>query len=160
MQPQAFSRRGALALLATGALAWMAVTLAPSQAHAADDVTVVIRTIHAAPDGQGADPQLNDLGPKLTKAFQGYGAFTQIQSQRVNISAAEPFSIVLPDGTRFRLDYKGAEGDGALHRLGVGVGKRLDTDVRASNGSTFFQAGLPYKHNGQDGILIVAISLL
>jgi len=149
---------GALALAAFATLAVLATTaLLPAQAHAQSGVKVVIRTIHATTDTGSMDGRLEPLAMKLTKAFQGYEGFLELSRQDINITAAAPFSFVLPDGTRFRLDFKGQDGD--LFKLGVGVGKRFDTDMRASAGSTFFQAGLPHTHEGRDGILIIAVTV-
>lgn len=162
MRPFKPSRR-IVGLFAATAFAFGAAfvlpAIVPAQAQAADKVGVVIRTIHASTDPGGSmDGRLEPLASKLTKAFQGYVGFTELNTQNITITSDAPFSIVLPDGTRFRLDYKGLENN--LHRIGVGVGKKFDTDIRASGGSTFFQAGLPFRHNDKDGILIVAITVL
>lgn len=132
-------------------------TALPQAAQAQEEVEITIRTIHATADGGAMDGKLEVLSQKLVKAFTAYSGFTELNNQTITIKGDSPFSFVLPDGTRFRLDYKGQ--DKGLYKLGVGVGKLFDTEMRASKGSTFFQAGLPFKNADKDGILIIAVTV-
>ncbi len=144
------SIRQALILVATVALCWLAV---PTQAHADDSVNVDVRVIRVATSGGAhVDTALEDLKPKLLKAFDGYENFQSLSQQDARIPSGQSHDFTLPDGTILRVTAKDTTGE--TLRIGIGVGNKFKTNVRVSPGNTFFQAGLPYK----GGILVIAIT--
>jgi hypothetical protein len=151
---------GSLAAAALCAMS-VALTIVDSSPAAAQDVPVngavniQVHAIHATSTSGPAfaSPALEAITPKLTKAFGQYSSFKQVSSKQVSLRPKASFQFPLPDANIFELAYDGPEG--ALAGLNIGIGKKFNTKVRASRGSTFFQAGLPYK----GGILIIAISV-
>jgi hypothetical protein len=132
-----------------------ALCTAPSEASAQDmaEIAVQVRTIHAKKDGAQMDPKLEDIKDTLENAFEGYTSFKDLGLQTETVTHTGSGKFKLPDGTDLEVSYKGKSKD--LLKLGLGVGKKFKSDVRASRGGTFFQAGLP--HEG--GILIIAITI-
>lgn len=121
-------------------------------AAAQQEVTVRVRSIAASKTGDSFDSRLNDLKGKLTRAFGGYTSFKQVGDSRFQIKEGQSESVSVPGGTSVRVTFHGVSGD--FYRLGLAIGDKLRTTLRASPGSTFFQAGLDYK----DGMLILAIT--
>lgn len=124
---------------------------APAVAHA-EDITVQVRSI-AASNGEGFDPKLEDLRSKLEKAFKGYTKFQLVGDTTFPVAEGEKKTIRLPNGASMSVTFHGLAGK--FIKLGLGIAGKLNTTLRASSGSTFFQAGLEY----QDGILILAITV-
>ncbi len=116
-------------------------------------IELSVRSIHAVPDGKSIDPKLADMEGTLTKAFEGYGDFKDLGTIEAKVDVSGTGDFKLPDGTALKITYKGATKD--LIRLGLAVGDKFKSDVRAGRGGTFFQAGLPY----EGGILIIAITV-
>ena len=124
---------------------------APAVAHA-EDITVQVRSVLAS-NGEGFDPKLEDLRSKLAKAFKGYTKFQLIGDTTFPVAEGEKKTIRLPNGASMSVTFHGLAGK--FIKLGLGIAGKLNTTLRASSGSTFFQAGLEY----QDGILILAITV-
>ncbi len=119
----------------------------------AESITVQIRSIHASNDGKSFDPKLKDLKGKLSKAFGGYTNFSQVSVSKFSVAKKEKKSASLPNGSSMTVTFHGYAGK--FIKLGLGIAGKLNTTLRASPGSTFFQAGLNYK----GGILILAITV-
>lgn len=124
---------------------------APAMAQA-EEITVQVRSISAS-NGEGFDPKLEDLRSKLEKAFKGYTKFQMIGDTTFPVAEGEKKTIRLPNGASMSVTFHGLAGK--FIKLGLGIAGKLNTTLRASSGSTFFQAGLEY----QDGILILAITV-
>ncbi|RDV36189.1 hypothetical protein DV096_20320 [Bradymonadaceae bacterium TMQ3] len=122
-------------------------------ASAQEKVTVEVRAIAAGSAGEGFDSQLSDLRRRLERGFAGYSSFRQVASSRLALGAGESDDVTLPDGSTLTMTSHGKEEN--FVKLGLSIGDRLNTTLRATPGSTFFQAGLNY----QDGILILAITV-
>ncbi|TXD32651.1 hypothetical protein FRC96_16795 [Lujinxingia vulgaris] len=122
-------------------------------ASAQEKVTVEVRAIAASDAGEGFDSQLSDLRRRLERGFAGYSSFRQVASSRLSLGAGESDDVSLPDGSTLTMTSHGKEEN--FVKLGLSIGDRLNTTLRATPGSTFFQAGLNY----QDGILILAITV-
>ncbi|MFB6262812.1 MAG: hypothetical protein ABEL76_04165 [Bradymonadaceae bacterium] len=138
--------------LAAGAL--LTLSLLPMTARAApDEITVDVRSISASKEGESFDVRLSDLKTKFETAFGSYSSFKQVAMHSVSIDQSEKETIELATGDTLEVTYDGMS-DG-LVELGVSVGDQLSTTLRASPGSTFYQAGMSYR----DGILILAITV-
>lgn len=122
-------------------------------AFAQETVSVEVRSIAASSDGAGFDSRLNDLRARLQRGFAGYSSFQQLDNHQVTLRQGAANSLRLPTGGTLTLEYQGMAGD--LVKLGLSIEGRLNTTLRATPGSTFFQAGLSY----QSGILILAITV-
>lgn len=125
--------------------------------QAGEEVTVEIRTIYVTTDAKGIDARLEHLKPKLTKAFPNYGTFKELARHEATLQRDAAFEFSIPGGTHLILSNKGLhveEGKELIH-LSMNVDRKFRSDVRASRGSTFFQAGLPHG----SGILVLAITL-
>lgn len=120
---------------------------------AAQDVDVTVRSISAKKDGSYFDPKLKDLEAKLTRAFSGYSYFKLVQKDTFKLEKSESETVTVPGGTDVTLTFHGLAGD--FYKMGLSIADKLSTTLRASSGSTFFQAGLRYK----SGILILAITV-
>lgn len=131
----------------------MGMTAFAQQAHASD-VSVEVRSIHASKQGKKFDPQLSALRGKLERGFAGYTNFKQLSVQRVALKNGQKQSVALPNGSKMTLTFYGFAGN--LAKMGVGIANRMNTTLRVSKGSTFFQAGMRYNK----GILILAIKVL
>ncbi|QDG51238.1 hypothetical protein FIV42_10950 [Persicimonas caeni] len=123
-----------------------------SEPAAAQDVTVRIRSIGACTEGKAFDSELDDLKGKLKKAFRGYSSFKLIDDDQFTLSKKQSHTETVPGGTKVKITFHGTAGN--MLRLGLAIGDKLQTTLRASPGSTFFQAGLDYK----DCMLILAIT--
>lgn len=143
------------ALLASVALC---LTLVVGAAAAfAEEVRVQISTIYAhnAP-APSMDPGLEALASELRSGFSGYNAFDLIGSHAVEVPVGETRTVELPDKDRsvLQVGFPGrVDSDRSLLRLSVGLRGKIAAEVKASPGSTFFQAGLIY----EEGILVLAI---
>lgn len=131
----------------------LALTASPQEAQAQDRIEAEVRSIYAVAGGTTVDASLGDLGKTLEKAFKGYGNFKEVGQEKAEITSEQTYRFKLPDGTPLDITFKGKSKE--LIRLGLTVGEKFKSDVRASPGNTFFQAGLPY----EDGILIIAITV-
>jgi len=146
-----------------GAISVLGVVMVPGEVLAQvkkAPVSVEIRTIYATADNKGVDPKLQHLEGKLTKAFAGYGTFKGLAKHQASLSQGSSYEFSIPGGTRFIISHKGqTSNDGKLPddllKLELNIDKKFKSDVRASRGSTFFQAGLPHG----SGILIIAITV-
>lgn len=123
-----------------------------SEPAAAQEVTIRVRSIAASTQGQHFDSKLDDLKTKLQKAFRGYTHFELVDDTKFTLQANKSKTVAVPGGTEMTLEFKGVTGD--FLRLGLSIGDKLHTTLKASRGSTFFQAGLSYK----SGMLILAIT--
>ena len=119
----------------------------------AQQVAVEVRSIAASKTDKGFDDDLSDLKGKLEKVFGSYSTFEQLSRQNVQLDKDQKKSITLPEGSTLKVTFHGFADD--LIKLGIDVAGKLSTTLRASPGSTFFQAGLQYG----DGILILAITV-
>lgn len=128
------------------------VAAAPAIAHA-EDITVRVRSISASQDGTKFDPRLEDLSKKLGKAFKGYTNFELVGDDTFKVAKDQKKTRALPNGDSITVTFNGLAGN--FIKLGLGIAGKLNTTLRASPGSTFFQAGLDYK----SGILILAITI-
>lgn len=122
---------------------------------AAEDVSVDISTIYASESGDGVDEKLTKLEDELVAGFKGYDTFELIGQKSLDLKKDKAGTVPLPDQDESTLEmtYRGRTTDKKLLRLDVGLAGKISAEVKASPGSTFFQAGLLYK----DGILILAI---
>lgn len=119
----------------------------------ADSITVEVRSIAASTQGDAFDNRLSGLQGQLTKAFRGYKSFKQVGKRVLRIGENKEKSAPLPNGSELTLSYHGMAGK--LVKLGLTIAGKMSTTLRASPGSTFFQAGMDY----EDGILILAITV-
>lgn len=119
----------------------------------AETITVQVRSIAAAKSGSSFDPALKDLKRKLKTAFGGYSNFKQVANDSFTVEAGQKQATTLPNGSKLTVKFHGYAGK--FIKLGLGIAGKLNTTLRASPGSTFFQAGLAYK----GGILILAITV-
>lgn len=137
-----------------GAVAFAFVVAAPPPVSAAEDgISVEIRSIAASKSDEGVDEDLSDLKSKLEKVFGDYSTFEQLTKVSFDLDRGQSKSITLPEGSKISVTFHGPAGD--LLKLGLEISGKLSTSLRASPGSTFFQAGLEYK----SGILILAITV-
>lgn len=137
-----------VAMLVVGGM----LSIAPAEA-AAQSITVQIRSIAATNNGDSFDPKLNDLKGKLKKAFGGYSSFEEVGNNKFKVNKNKRKSTTLPNGSDITVTFHGYAGK--FIKLGLGIAGKLNTTLRASPGSTFFQAGLNYK----GGILVLAITV-
>lgn len=137
-----------IALLTLGTL----LGFSPGEAHA-DSITVEVRSIVASTEGDAFDNRLDDLKTKLQKAFRGYKSFKQLGRRSLKFKEDKEKSMPLPNGSELTLTYHGMAGD--LVKLGLSIAGKMSTTLRASPGSTFFQAGMDH----DDGMLILAITV-
>ncbi|MFP4597057.1 MAG: hypothetical protein ACOC9J_01315 [Persicimonas sp.] len=116
------------------------------------DVTIKIRSIAASKHGDSFDKRLDSLKGQLQKAFGSYTNFKLIDEKSFELAKGKSNTASVPGGTKVTVSFEGTSGD--FLRLGLSIADKLSTTLRASPGSTFFQAGLDYK----DGMLILAIT--
>ena len=134
-----------------------------TSAQTNETVSIEIRTIYATTDPKGIDNKLKPLKGKLTKAFSNYGTFKELARHETSLREGSAYEFSIPGGTRLIITHKGevtvnvdkTKDPQALIKLGLSVDKKFNSSVRASRGSTFFQAGLPHG----SGILILAITV-
>ena len=129
------------------------VVLGFSPDASAQEVSVEVRSIAAKKTDKGFDDELKDLKSKLEKVFGSYSTFEQLSRTSIKLDKREIKSIQLPQGSTLKVTFHGFAKD--LIKLGIDVAGKLSTTLRASPGSTFFQAGLDY----DDGMLILAITV-
>lgn len=122
------------------------------EAHA-ETITVEVRSIAADTDDEAFDPRLNHLKGKLQKAFRGYKSFKQVGKRVLRLPDSKGKAMPLPNGSELTLTFHGMAGN--LVKLGLAIAGKMSTTLRASPGSTFFQAGMDY----EGGILILAITV-
>lgn len=123
------------------------------QAYAEEPVTVEVRTIAASTEDSGFDTRLDPLKGKLTRAFRGYKSFTLLGKRVLSLKEGKGKSMPLPNGSELELTYHGMAGE--LVKVGLAIAGKMSTTLRASRGSTFFQAGMDH----ENGILILAITV-
>jgi len=126
--------------------------ISPAEAYA-DTVSVRIQSIAASSSAEGFDSKLEPLRGKLEKAFRGYSSFKLVGDNTFQLKDGQKQTTRLPDGSNMTVTFHGIAGN--FIKLGLGIAGKLNTTLRASPGSTFFQAGLEY----QNGILILAITV-
>lgn len=131
----------------------LGVVVGFSPALSAEEISVEVRSIAASEKGEKVDSELSHLKSKLEKVFGSYSSFQQVGMDSIELDKGETKSISLPDGNKMEVTFSGFAKD--LIKLGIEVADKLSTTLRASSGSTFFQAGLDY----DDGILILAITV-
>lgn len=129
----------------------MVLLAAPAMAD--DSITVEVRTIAASADGDDFDDALEDIRNRLERGFEGYTSFQQLDRQTRPIERDDDQDFELPTGDTLILAYNGRADD--LVKLGLTLETRLSTTLRATPGSTFFQAGLNY----EDATLVLAITV-
>ncbi len=131
------------------------LTLGVSTAAFASDIHVDVHTIYATDGEPAVDSKLASLKDELLSGFPGYSSFTLLRKDTLEIPAGENRSMELPDQEKSVLEIgnQGRTQKEDLLKLQVGLKGKIAAEVKASPGSTFFQAGLLYK----DGILILAI---
>jgi hypothetical protein len=118
----------------------------------AQEIDGRIRSISACTEGNSFDGELDDLKSKLQKAFRGYTSFKLLDDDQFSLDVKESHTASVPGGTKVKVTFHGTADD--MLRLGLSIGDKLHTTLRASPGSTFFQAGLDYKNC----MLILAIT--
>lgn len=124
-----------------------------SQPLAAETVTVQVRSIAASTQGTSFDARLNDLRANLDRGFAKYTNFQQVGVSSFSLNVKQSHDVALVSGDGLTMTFHGRAGD--FIKLGLAIGSRLNTTLRVTPGSTFFQAGLNYR----DGILILAITV-
>lgn len=124
-----------------------------SAAMAEEAVTVEVRTIYASAEGEDCDEALGGLCGRLERGFGGYSSFQQLAENELRIAGGNSKAMSLPTGSTVRVSFHGKEEN--FVRLGLAIDDRLNTTLRATPGSTFFQAGLRHR----EGILILAITV-
>ncbi len=129
------------------------ITLAASPALAGDSVSVEVRVIAATSDGDEFDDDLEDIRNRLERGFTDYSSFEELGRQTHRIEKDSSQNFGLPTGDTLTLTYNGS--DDEFVKLGLVLETKLSTNLRATPGSTFFQAGLSYK----DGTLVLAITV-
>ena len=129
------------------------VLLTAMPVAAEEKVTVEVRSITASVEGEEFDEELDDIKSRLHRGFEDYSSFRQLDRQTRQIERDDKTEFKLPSDDLLTLGYDGRTDD--FVRLGLVLEDRLSTTLRASPGSTFFQAGLRY----DDGLLIVAITV-
>ncbi len=135
------------------ALATWAILVGGGASAAAQSIDVDVRTISASKSGDSFDSNLDDLKAKLEKVFGSYSSFEQVGRDSAQLDKDETESIDLAGDHTLKMTFHGIA-DGLI-KIGIEVADKLSTTIRASSGSTFFQAGLDY----EDGILILAITV-
>ena len=130
------------------------LTTISAQEASAQDVRVVVRSIEASKGGEYMDPKLNDLKKQLNQpGFAGYSSFKQVDSKSFTLSKGASKSLALKNGKEAKLTFHGHAKD--LAKVGLEIVGRMNTTLRLSKGSYFFQAGMRYGK----GILILAIKI-
>ena len=130
-----------------------ALLLISSVAVAEESVSVEVRTIYASTDGEECERSLRRFCGRLERGFAGFSSFQQLDHQRLRVEKGESASFSLPTRATVTVTNNGRVDD--FVKLGLEIDDRLNTTLRASPGSTFFQAGLRHR----EGILILAITV-
>ncbi len=131
----------------------LALVFPASSAVAEESITVEVRAIAAGIHDDSFDPALEDLRGRLERGFRDYTSFEQITRRSREISLDSFADFTLPTEDTLTISFRGL--DDHLVKLGVTLGDRLDTSLRVSPGSTFFQAGLRYDRR----MLVLAITV-
>lgn len=125
-----------------------------AQPAAAQNVRVVIKSIEASKGEPYIDPKLNDLRKQLNQpGFAGYSTFKQVDSTSFSLSKGKSKDLRLKNGKEAKLTFHGEANN--LARIGLEIVGSMNTTLRLSKGSYFFQAGMRYG----SGILILAIKI-
>lgn len=124
-----------------------------AQSAQAQEVSLEVRSIHATKDGAGVDSRLSDIKSKLERGFGGYKGFKLLSTQTLVLKKGGAKTLTLPNKANMTLNFSGFAGN--LANIGMQISDKVNSKVRLSKGSTFFQAGM--RHQG--GILITAIKL-
>lgn len=124
-----------------------------SRPAAAQTVSVQVRSIAASTHGKHFDGRLNDLRGKLKMAFAGYTNFQLVNNASFTVGKKQTHAVTLPNGSTMKVTFFGMMRQ--FIKLGLGIDGKLNTTLRVTSGSTFFQAGLSYK----GGILVIAITV-
>ena len=122
-------------------------------AVASDSVSVEVRVILATTDGDDFDAELEELRGQLERGFTDYSSFQLLDTQQRTVERQGSAEFSLPTDDTLTLTYHGRAG--IFVKIGLEVGDRLSTTLRARTNRTFFQAGLSHG----DGILVIAITL-
>ena len=133
-------------LVATfGATAW---------ADDGDSITAEVRYIAASADGDEVDGELTDIENRLRRGFTDYSSFRHLDRESRTIAIDESSKFELPTGEDVLVLTFNEQTDDFIH-LGLELENRLSTTLRATPGSTFFQAGLTY----EESTLVLAITV-
>lgn len=130
-----------------------ALLLVSGTAVAEERVQIEVRAIAATADGEDCDRSLRRLCGRLQRGFGAYSNFQLIARNELRLEAGESGEVTLPTGHNLTMEFHGVTDE--FVKLGLSIDDRLNTTLRASPGSTFFQAGLNYR----EGILILAITV-
>lgn len=126
-----------------------------AEAAANDAIDVDVRVISASDEGDEVDDELQDIEGRLQRGFEDEGktSFEQLDrhTRQIALNSSEDFE--LPTDDQLTLAYNGRADD--FVRLGLTLHGRVSTTLRATPGSTFFQAGL--RHG--DNLLVLAITV-
>lgn len=139
--------------LLVAAVTTMALLIVASPAWAEDSVSVEVRAIAADSDGDHIDEELEDIESRLRRGFTDYSSFRHIERNRRDIERDDAAAFELPTDDLLTLTYRGHTDE--FVQLGLELENRLSTSLRATPGSTFFQAGLTYG----EGTLVLAITV-
>jgi len=135
----------------------LCLLLVAASSASADEIAVDVQTIYAHNAAEAkVDASLEPLAGELKSGFAGYNVFELIEHHELAIAEGETATLELPDkdASVFELTYVGHSADDEdLFELSFGLKGKITGKLKASPGSTFFQAGLFYR----DGILILAI---
>lgn len=121
----------------------------------ASALTVEVRSIAADQQGKPyIDPRLGDLKGQLqSRGFSAYKSFKLVDTKTVQLPEQRPGQVTLVNGDTLALTFEGK--DGKLAKLRLVILCKLDTRLRVSPGSTFFQAGL--RHGSATLILAIVV---
>ena len=130
-----------------------ALLLVSGTAMAEENVQIEVRAIAATSNGEDCDRSLRRLCGRLQRGFGAYSNFQLVDRSELRLSSGESGEVRLPTGHNLTMEFQGLADE--FVKLGLSIDDRLSTTLRASPGSTFFQAGLNYR----EGILILAITV-
>lgn len=130
-----------------------ALLMMSSVAMAEESVSVEVRTIYASTDGEECERALRRFCGRLERGFAGFSSFQQLDSSTLRVEKDQAAQFTLPTNATVTVTYNGRVDD--FVKLGLAIDDRLNTTLRATPGSTFFQAGLRHR----EGILILAITV-
>ncbi len=145
-------RRATIWLSALALMVTTFVVATPAMAEE-DTISVEVRAIAAGIQEESFDPALEDLRSRLERGFRDYISFEEISRHSHTIALDGSRDFELPTDDVLALSFRGRDDD--LVKLGLTLGDRLDTSLRVSPGSTFFQAGLRYERR----MLVLAITV-
>ena len=145
--------RRATIWLSALALVVVTLTIATPAMAEEDTISVQVRAIAAGIQEESFDPALEDLRTRLERGFRDYTSFEELSRHSHTITIDDSREFELPTDDVLALSFRGR--DDELVKLGLTLGDRLDTSLRVSQGSTFFQAGLRYERR----MLVLAITV-